>query len=109
VVNRLLVDDEEHQLGENVRRFQEGDSALNQAHWEGQQVGTGKRRQGTSDEADRHADPKPVLGDRWLSEREAVRNAAEDIGEIAAERRKKESKTARGVPKGDHAEPQQEA
>lgn len=106
VVNRLLVDDEEHQLGENVRRFREGDPALNETHWEGQQVGTGKRRQGTSDEADRHADPKPVLEDRWLSEREALRNAAEDIGEISAERRKKSAKPTRGVPKGDQAEPQ---
>lgn len=109
VVNRLLVDDEEHQLGENIRRFQEGDPALNQTHWEGQQVGTGKRRQGTSDESDRHADPKPLLGDRWLNEREAVKNAAEDIGEISAERRKKGSKASRGVPKGDQAEPTQEA
>lgn len=106
VVNRLLVDDEEHQLGENIRRFQEGDAALNEAHWEGQQVGTGKRRQGTSDEADRHADPKPVLEDRWLSEREALRNAAEDISEISAERRKKGTKTSRGAPKADQAEPQ---
>jgi osmotically-inducible protein OsmY len=108
VVNRLLVDDEEHQLGENIRRFQEGDPALNQTHWEGQQVGTGKRRQGTSDETDRHADPKPPLGDRWLSEREAVKNAAEDIGEISAERRKKGSKAARAA-KADEAEPPQEA
>src|SRR5690242_16362631 len=27
--------------------------------WEGQQVGTGRRRQGNSSEPDRHADPKP--------------------------------------------------
>jgi osmotically-inducible protein OsmY len=105
VVNRLLVDDEEHQLGENLRRFREGDPALNESGWEGQQVGTGKRRQGTSDEPDRHADPKPGLEDRWLSEREAVRNAADEISEISAERRKKGTKTSR-APKGDEAEPQ---
>lgn len=87
VVNRLMVDDEEHQLGDNIRRFREGDPALKGARWEGQQVGTGKRRQGTSAEVDRHADPKPALEDRWLSEREAVRNAADDLGEISAERR----------------------
>lgn len=79
VVNRLMVDDEEQQLGENVRRFNDGDPALTEARWEGQQVGTGKRRQGTSDEVDRHADPKPGLEDRWLSEREALKNAADEI------------------------------
>ena len=79
VVNRLLVDDEEQQIGDNLRRFRDGDPALTEARWEGQQVGTGKRRQGSSDEPDRHADPKPLLEDRWLSENEALRNAADDI------------------------------
>ncbi len=79
VVNRLMVDDEEQQIGDNVRRFNEGDPAFKESGWEGQQVGTGKRRQGSSDELDRHADPKPNLEDRWLSEREALKNAAEEI------------------------------
>jgi hypothetical protein len=89
VVNRLLVDDEEQQLGENIRRVKDGDPALTDSRWEGQQVGTGKRRQGSSDEVDRHSDPKPHLEDRWLSEREAVRNAADDI----APRRGKKKET----------------
>jgi hypothetical protein len=94
VVNRLMVDEEEQQIGENIQRFKDGDPALTGSHWEGQQVGTGKRRQGRSDEPDRHADPKPGLEERWLSESEAVRNAAEDVDEIAAERRtKKKAKT----------------
>jgi len=92
VVNRLMVDDEEEQLEDNSRRFKEGDPSLTTARWEGQQVGTGRRRQGMSDEADRHADPKPVLEDKWLAEREAVRNAAENIDEISAERRKRGKK-----------------
>ena len=104
VVNRLMIDDEEQQIGENVRRFQDGDPALSHARWEGQQVGTGKRRQGTSDEMDRHADPKPALEDRWLNEREAVRNAAEDLDEIAAERRAKTTHS-RAKAKQDEAEP----
>ncbi|HEY8176737.1 MAG TPA: BON domain-containing protein [Gemmatimonadaceae bacterium] len=108
VVNRLLVDDEEQQIGDNVRRFNEGDPALMESGWEGQQVGTGKRRQGTSDEADRHADPKPVLEDHWLSKREAVRNSADDIDEISAERRAKRGKGAK-PPRADTAEPQTEA
>ena len=79
VLNRLMVDDEEEQLDDNIRRFQEGDPALREAGWEGQQVGTGKRRQGTSAEVDRHADPKPGLEDRWLGKREALKNAADEL------------------------------
>lgn len=110
VVNRLMVDEEEDQIGENVRRFKNGDPALTGAHWEGQQVGTGKRRQGTSDEMDRHADPKPVLEDRWLNASEAQRNAAEEIETISAERRKKSAKSARGAAaKGDSPESRPEA
>ena len=101
VVNRLMIDDEERQIDDNIQRFREGDPALTDAKWEGQQVGTGKRRQGTSDEPDRHADPKPKLEERWLSEREAVRNAADDLDEITAERRKGGRKKA--------SEPQPEA
>lgn len=104
VVNRLMIDDEEQQLGENIRRFKDGDPALSDSRWEGQQVGTGKRRQGTSDEMDRHADPKPELEERWLNEREALRNAAEDIEEISAERRKKSSRS-KATAKQDQAEP----
>ena len=79
VLNRLMVDDEEEQLDDNIRRFQEGDPALHEARWEGQQVGTGKRRQGNSGEVDRHADPKPGLEDRWLGKSEAMRNAADEL------------------------------
>ena len=79
VVNRLLVDEEEQQVADNIRRFKDGDPALREARWEGQQVGTGKRRQGRSDEMDRHADPKPALEDRWLGKSEALKNAADDL------------------------------
>jgi len=101
VINRLLVEEEEQQLLDTVRKTEDGDPSLTDARWEGQQVGTGKRRQGNSAEADRHVDPKPELGERWLSEREAVRHAAEPIDEISAERRKRTRKAA----KGDQPEP----
>ncbi|MGH7637627.1 MAG: BON domain-containing protein [Gemmatimonadaceae bacterium] len=104
VVNRLMIDDEEQQLGDNIRRVKDGDPALSDARWEGQQVGTGRRRQGTSDEMDRHADPKPELEERWLSEQEAVRNAADDLDEIGAERRKKATRS-KASAKQDRAEP----
>jgi hypothetical protein len=114
VVNRLTVGAEEEILEENYERFAEGDDALNEARWEGQQVGTGKRRQGTSKDIDRHADPRTEMSDKWLSEREAMKNAADDT-EGLAERRTKAKKSApkgdrtggspvapTGVPKADH-------
>lgn len=108
VVNRLLVDDEEREIGETIRKFKDGDSALNESGWEGQHVGTGKRRQGRSDEPDRHSDPKPKLEDRWLNEQEAVRNAADDVDLIAAERRTTRAKGGKSPKpaRGDQAEPQ---
>jgi len=108
VVNRLMVDDEEAQIDDTLRRFKDGDPALTDSRWEGQQVGTGKRRQGSSDEMDRHADPKPVLEDRWLNETEALKNAADEIDGIA-ERRKKGAKGAKSAAsKVERTEPQQE-
>ena len=57
---------------------EEPHAPLQGGRWEGQQVGTGRRRQGNSSEADRHADPKPELEDRWLSKEKAIRDAAGD-------------------------------
>ena len=111
VVNRLTVGVEEDVLEENFDRFAEGDSA--QAGWEGQQVGTGKRRQGSSKDIDRHADPRTDMSDKWLSENEAMKLAADDT-EGLAERRAKAKKSPKGdrtggssvsptgVPKADH-------
>jgi hypothetical protein len=106
VINRLAIRREEELLSRNAQRVAEGDPALTEARWEGQGVGTGRRRQGTSDEIDRHADPRAELQDRWMEEREAVRNAAEDLDEIKAERRSRTKRSAAkgdrsGVPKGD--------
>ena len=114
VVNRLDVRSEEEEIEENRRRFESGDPALTEARWEGNRVGTGRRRQGTSNEPDRHADPKVNLEDKWLDEEFAVRDAADDT-EGLAERRKGNKKAApkgdrtggspvapTGVPKADH-------
>ena len=113
VVNRLNVGEEEEQLEENFERYSSGDDALNEARWEGQHVGTGQRRQGTSAEIDRHADPHTVLQEKWLSEQAAVDNAAEETLGLAERptRTRKATKGDRtggspiaptGVPKGDH-------
>jgi BON domain len=115
VVNRL---DARTSASEPNDEIEDDPSApLPGGRWEGQQVGTGRRRQGNSTESDRHADPKPELEDRWLSKDEALREPAGDT-EGVAERRRSTKRSQRGdrtggspnspsgVPKADHvAEP----
>jgi hypothetical protein len=113
VVNRLVIGTDEQLFDEAAHRYEDGDPAFTERHWEGQQVGTGRRRQGNSTEVDRHADPRNVLEDRSLKEDRAVMAAADDMGDTA-ERRKSSKKSPRGgrtdgsavaptgVPKGDH-------
>jgi BON domain-containing protein len=111
VVNRLDV----RMAGaeEPIEIDDSSNAPLPGGRWEGQQVGTGRRRQGNSSEPDRHADPKPDLEDRWLSKEKAIRDAAGDT-EGVAERRTSSKRHARGdrtggapttptgVPKADH-------
>jgi len=117
VVNRMVLGEEEERFADAARRVREGDTALTETKWEGGGVGTGRRRQGTSDERDRHASPKGPLEDRWQGEDNALRNSADEV-EGLAERRTRTKRAARGdrtggasvaptgVPKGDHvAEP----
>lgn len=112
VVNRLAIGSEEEQYADTMRARESGDPALNERHWEGNIVGTGRRRQGRSDEIDRHADPKVELESRWSGKDEALRHAADDT-DVSTTRRKA-AKSVRGdrtggapvaptgVPKGDH-------
>jgi len=111
VVNRLDVKLETSEEAEDVD--EDTNAPLPGGRWEGQQVGTGRRRQGNSTEPDRHEDPKPQLEDRWLDKDKALREAAGETEGIA-ERRRSAKKTARGdrtggspvaptgVPKADH-------
>jgi BON domain-containing protein len=113
VVNRLVIGTEEQLFDDAAHRYEDGDPAFTESHWEGQQVGTGRRRQGNSMEVDRHADPRNVLEDRSLKEDRAVMAAADDIADTA-ERRRSSKKSPRGgrtdgsavaptgVPKADH-------
>jgi hypothetical protein len=112
VVNRLEIGDRERLRESTTERFEQGDDSLNEARWEGQRVGTGRRRQGTSDESDRHADPKPELEKRWLDKRRAMMEAADDpegivegvTEDLGAERHERSTRP----PRGDHAtEPEQ--
>jgi hypothetical protein len=119
VVNRLSAEEDvethppEHD-GEEKRDTGESDEPIPGGQWQGQRVGTGRRRQGTSEEADRHSDPKPELESRWLDKQHAIEEAAGDI-EGVAERRARGKKGAAkgdrtggapqapgGVPKADH-------
>jgi len=111
VVNRLDVRSADTE--ETMAIDDDTNAPLPGGRWEGQQVGTGRRRQGNSSEPDRHADPKPELEDRWLSKDQALREAAGEV-EGVAERRRTTKKTQRGdrtggspiaptgVPKADH-------
>ncbi|MEX2325644.1 MAG: hypothetical protein WD553_02530 [Gemmatimonadaceae bacterium] len=97
-----------------AQKYENGDPTLTEAHWEGQSVGTGRRRQGNSSEFDRHADPRPALEDRWNSESAALDEAVDDIAGFAEARKppvKRGKKGNRaggsavaptGVPKADH-------
>src|SRR5919199_1518626 len=96
VINRLAVGEEEELLDDNARRVADGDSALTEARWEGNRVGTGRRRQGTSEEPDRHADPRTDLEELYTDEQHAVRDAADDIEGIAERRRRRKSASTKG-------------
>ena len=103
VVNRITVGQREQQFEDAARRVQEGDPSLTEARWEGMRVGTGRRRQGTSAEPDRHADPAVPLEERWLGETEAIRNAAEDTEGIAERRDRGRRARGRGSRGGAQA------
>ena len=113
VVNRIIVGEEEDMLDDTARRHADGDPALNDAAWEGQRVGTGRRRQGNSEELDRHADPKPELETRWLAEQHALEQAADEtpdrgVRRTSARKARRGGRTdgsavaPGGVPKADH-------
>ena len=110
VVNRLSIGTEEAQYADTMRAREAGDPAFSERHWESNTIGTGRRRQGSSDEIDRHADPKVELESRWSRTDEAIRHAADDTETP----RRKTAKAVRGdrtggapvaptgVPKADH-------
>ena len=114
VLNRIAIGDEEERIADHARLFAEGDEAHTEAQWDGHTVGTGRSRQGSSADIDRHADPRVALAEKWTSAEAEVREAADDIDSIAAERRVREKKNVKGdrtggspvapsgVPKADH-------
>lgn len=120
VLNRIVIGEEEERIADNARHFEDGDDTHTEAHWDGHTVGTGRRRQGNSAELDRHEDPRVGLAEKYSSADAEILEAADDIGDIAAERRLREKKVVKGdrtggspispsgVPKADHvADPTQ--
>ncbi|HEY0780655.1 MAG TPA: BON domain-containing protein [Gemmatirosa sp.] len=112
VVNRLEVREEEARFEQTAAQYEAGD-VPGGAMWEGQQVGIGRPRQGTSGDLSRHADPKPTLENRWTGQQASIRSAADDLEGIAERRQNPSTSIAgdetggapiapSGVPKGDH-------
>jgi hypothetical protein len=113
VVNRIAIGEEEERIRDHSARFAAGDDDHTEARWESNIVGTGRRRQGTSDEVDRHADPRVPLEERWTNKQADLKEAADET-EGLAERRHREKKVVKGdrtggspiaptgVPKADH-------
>jgi len=110
VVNRLAVRADEDLFDELADRYEDGDPSLTEGHWEGQSVGTGRRRQGNSAELDRHEDPRPELEEATLDK---VFLDADEEADVKAERRHKPKPprggrtdgspiAPTGVPKSDH-------
>ncbi len=111
VVNRLAIRSEEDLFDEAAEDYEEGDPALTERHWEGQGIGTGRRRQGNSSEVDRHADPRAELEEKALGRIYLDANEEADVKAERRQRTKKPPKAGRadgspvaptGVPKSDH-------
>lgn len=110
VVNRLAVRSEEDLYDDLADRYDEGDPSLTEGQWEGQGVGTGRRRQGTSAEVDRHEDTRTPIEEKILDKKYLD---ADEEADVKAERRHR-AKPPRGgrddgspiaptgVPKSDH-------
>jgi len=88
VVNRLDIVEEESAEADSASHYAAGDPRYAESGWEGETIGTGRRRQGTSDDVGRHEDPKVPLENRATSEDAAIRDAASEIDDIAERRRR---------------------
>ncbi|MDB4908173.1 MAG: transport-associated protein [Gemmatimonadetes bacterium] len=97
VLNRMAIGEEEERFADAASARAAGDPSYAEAHWEGQQVGIGRTRQGSSNDLDRSADPHVGLSEKWTEQADAERNAVDDIDDIKAERRAR----SKAVPKGD--------
>ena len=88
VVNLLDILEEESAEADSASHYEAGDPRYAESGWDGETIGTGRRRQGTSDDVGRHEDPKVPLENRATSEDAAIRDAAGEIDDIAERRRR---------------------
>ena len=106
VVSRLFIGSDEQDSPDLDEDDVDESVPLPGGRWEGQGVGMGRRRQGNSGEVDRHADPKPVLEDKWLDEEHALEEAAGPVEGIAERRgRKKKSDKPASAEGGESGVP----
>jgi hypothetical protein len=96
VVNRLSIRQDDATKEQAARRYAAGDPRYTEARWENERVGTGRTRQGTSQDVGRHADPKVPLESRALDAAEAVRDAADEIPPAPATRKRDEDRPPTG-------------
>jgi hypothetical protein len=109
VVNRLDIVEEESVEGDAAAHYDAGDPRYAESGWEGETIGTGRRRQGTSDDVGRHEDPKVPLETRATSEDAEIRDAAGEIDDIAERRRRRgHAGGSRSNAAGAKSEPRQE-
>jgi hypothetical protein len=101
VVSRLFIGADEQSASDLDEDDVDDGRPLPGGVWEGQRVGTGRRRQGNSSEVDRHSDPKPVLEGKWLDEDHALDEAAGPIEGIAERRGRKGKKADKPSTNGD--------
>jgi hypothetical protein len=114
VVNRLAIRPEEETQRVNSRRYEAGEPELSERHWEGNQLGAGRPRHGTSQMEGRDPDTRAEVAERYMDEDAALRDRAEDVEGIAERRESTKRGRARGgrtdgspvaptgVPKADH-------
>jgi hypothetical protein len=105
VVNRLDILEEEGVEADSAAHYDADDPRYAESGWEGETIGTGRRRQGTSDDVGRHEDPKVPLENRATSEDAEIRDAAGEIDDIA-ERRRRRGHTGRSRSHATGAKPE---
>jgi hypothetical protein len=108
VVNRMDVREDEIVEADAAAHYAAGDPRYTESRWESDIVGTGRRRQGTSEDVGRHEHPKVPLENRATSEDAGVHDAAADIDDIAERRRRRGGDDTESRARTPDAEPNRE-
>jgi hypothetical protein len=106
VVNRMNVREEETSEDAAAMHYAAGDPRYTESRWESDIVGTGRRRQGTSEDVGRHEHPKVPLENRATSEEAGLQDAADDVDDIAERRRRRGGDPSDARSRAPGAEPE---